>query len=103
DSAGKVRVKRAVREGNTVVLDLKIDTTWHIYAVNSEGEIGNATKVSVDGGFAIAGAIEEPKPIHHKKDFLDPDTKEILYTEEYDKHEGQITLRVPVKGAAGTV
>src|SRR5262245_18964328 len=86
DSGTKVRVKRAVREQEFVVLDLRIEPVWHIYAVNAEGSVGNATKVNVDRPFEIAGTITEPKPQHHTKDYRDPDTKEVIYTEEYDSH-----------------
>jgi cytochrome c biogenesis protein CcdA len=103
DSSSKVRVKRAVVDRGTVVIDLKVEAGWHIYAVNGEGGQGNETKIAVDKPFEIAGPIVEPKPIHHKHDFIDEDTKQVTYTEEYEKHEGDITLRIPVKGGSGAV
>src|SRR5262245_61758695 len=66
DSGSKVRVKRAVREADAIVLDLRIEPSWHIYAVNAEGTVGNATKINLDGGFQIAGQVVEPQPKHHK-------------------------------------
>jgi thiol:disulfide interchange protein len=104
-SDSKVRVKRAAIENGTVVLDLRIEPGWHIYSVSSHGDhAASATRVSLDKPHEIGGELVETKPIHHKKDYIDEDTKEVLYSEEYDKHEGDVTLRVPVKGAlAGSV
>jgi thiol:disulfide interchange protein len=103
-SESKVRVKRAVLDDKTLVIDLKIEPSWHIYSVNGDSSIGNATKIKVDRPAEIAGPIGESEPVRHKKDYTDPETKEILYSEDYLAHEGEITIRVPVRGAgAGPV
>lgn len=98
NSETKVKIKRAALESGVVVLDLRVEPTWHIYSVNADGTVGNATKVTVDKPYEISGDVVEPKPHHHKKVWSED------YIEEYDYHEGEITLRIPVKGgAAGPV
>jgi thiol:disulfide interchange protein DsbD len=102
-SGTKVHVKRAaiqqVADQQMLVVQLTIDAPYHIYSVDSKDDhAASATKLSVNKPYEIAGKLTESTPIHHKKDYLDED-KNPIYSEEYEKHEGEVTLKVPVKGS----
>ena len=77
----------AAKVGETfhLAFKVKIDPTWHIYSAN--GKL-TPTSWKFDAGMPIevAGKPEEPKPKHHKDQYL-----------EYDYHEGDVAFRVPVR------
>ena len=78
---GQVRVGEAFR----VAFDLEVPEKFHVYPAWRPRFRKKATAFVFEGAEA-AGRIEEPAPRHHKDEF-----------DEYDYHEGKVTIVVPVR------
>jgi thiol:disulfide interchange protein len=91
DPAVEVRGARPdraeVRVGETfkVAFDLEIPAGYHVYPAG-RSRFKKKPTVFLADAFEVAGGPEEPPPKHHKDEF-----------DEYEYHEGRVTIVVPVR------
>lgn len=86
------------RAGDVVkaVVEFQLKEGWHIYAVNKEHELGQATKFTfpADGPVEIAGKIEETPPREYRQEGLEDIVQWI--------QEGEVRYEIPLRIRPGT-
>jgi cytochrome c biogenesis protein CcdA len=80
----------------TATVEFRLKEGWHVYAINKEHELGQATKFTfpAEGPVEIAGKIEETPPREYRQEGLEDIPQWI--------QEGEIRYEIPLRIRPGT-